>query len=136
MTKVFVDTHYWIAVLDIRDPWHEAALEARRNISDSTLVTSDEVLIELLNAFSGRGSLFRRLASSFVYRLRREPGLLITEQSRESFDAGLILYDGRQDKRYSLVDCISMTTMRRLGVESVLTHDHHFAQEGFNILIS
>jgi hypothetical protein len=27
-----------------------------------------------------------------------------------------------------------MQVMRRLGIADVLTHDHHFTQEGFNIL--
>ena len=50
-----------------------------------------------------------------VYRLRREPSVEVLEQSRSSFDGGLILYDARHDKGYSLVDCISMNTMHRLN---------------------
>ena len=32
-------------------------------------------------------------------------------------------------------DCISMDTMRQMGLTEVLTNDHHFTQEGFTILI-
>jgi len=39
------------------------------------------------------------------------------------------------DKAYSLVDCISMTTMRQMHITAVLTNDHHFAQEGFDTLL-
>ena len=58
----------------------------------------------------------------------------VIPQSRESFLAGLELYRARPDKRYSLVDCISMQTMRREGLTEVLTNDRHFEQEGFRPL--
>jgi predicted nucleic acid-binding protein len=35
---------------------------------------------------------------------------------------------------YSLTDCISMDTMRQLGIAEVLTNDRHFEQEGFRAL--
>jgi predicted nucleic acid-binding protein len=38
-------------------------------------------------------------------------------------------------KEYSLTDCISMKAMRSESVSDVLTNDHHFEQEGFNILM-
>jgi predicted nucleic acid-binding protein len=135
VSLVFADTHYWIAVLDSFDPWHEAARAAREPVPTATRVTTDEVLVEVLNAFSGRGRFLRESAAKTVYRLRRDPGVLVIEQSRASFDAGLVLYDARHDKGYSLVDCISMTTMRRLGIRRILTNDRHFAQEGFVVLI-
>ena len=56
-------------------------------------------------------------------------------QTRESFLRGLDLYAKRSDKEYSLVDCISMTAMRDNGITDILTNDHHFAQEGFHVLI-
>jgi len=43
---------------------------------------------------------------------------------------------GRPDKGYSLVDCISMQTMRREGITDALTHDRHFEQEGFRALLA
>ena len=39
-----------------------------------------------------------------------------------------------EDKQYSLVDCISMQTMRRHAITEVLTNDRHFEQEGFRAL--
>ena len=51
-----------------------------------------------------------------------------------SFLGGLELYRARPDKGYSLVDCISMQTMRREGLTDVLTNDRHFEQEGFRSL--
>lgn len=135
MSIVFADTFYWVAILDAHDNWHQAALAAKQQLGLATLVTTDEILVEVLNTFGGQGQHLRHLACAFVYRLRREPTARIIPQSRASFDAGLVLYDARHDKGYSLVDCISMTTMRRLGLAGVLTNDNHFAQEGFEVLV-
>jgi predicted nucleic acid-binding protein len=59
----------------------------------------------------------------------------VIEHSHETFLAGLELYEARPDKGYSLTDCISMNLMRERGINEVLTHDHHFEQEGFTILL-
>jgi uncharacterized protein len=50
------------------------------------------------------------------------------------FDAALALYEARPDKGYSSTDCRSMNAMKSNGLMEVLTHDHHFTQEGFTIL--
>ena len=63
-----------------------------------------------------------------------KPVIRVIPQSRESFLAGLQLYRARPDKGYSLVDCISMQTMRKEGLTEVLTNDRHFEQEGFRVL--
>jgi predicted nucleic acid-binding protein len=59
----------------------------------------------------------------------------VVAQSRRSFLEGLRLYGERLDKGYSLVDCISMSAMRRHRIREVLTNDRHFEQEGFVILM-
>lgn len=134
-TRVFADTHYWIAIFDKLDHWHRAAREARAERGQGILVTTDEVLLEVLNAFSGRGTRFREIVCQFVYRLRTDPGVTVLEQSRATFDQGLVLYYDRRDKGYSLIDCISMNTMRQMQIRKVLTNDRHFRQEGFEILM-
>ena len=58
----------------------------------------------------------------------------VIPQSRKSFRASLDLYRARPDKRYSLVDCISMQTTHEEGLAEVLTNDRHFEQEGFRAL--
>ena len=70
-----------------------------------------------------------------VYAILNNEGVRVLEQTRRSFLGGISLYQGRPDKQYSLVDCISMRWMRSLGIEDVLTNDRHFEQEGFNVLM-
>ena len=82
-----------------------------------------------------RGPNLRQAGVRAVRRIVDDGRVTVQPQSRESFLAGLRLYEERSDKGYSLVDCVSMTTMRRLGIAEILTSDHHFIQEGFTVLL-
>ncbi len=53
----------------------------------------------------------------------------------QTFLSGLALEQARPDKEYSLTDCISLDAMRQEGITEILTHDNHFAQEGFAVLL-
>ncbi|RPI64666.1 MAG: nucleic acid-binding protein [Planctomycetaceae bacterium] len=132
---VFADAHYWIAMLNPCDQWHQQVRIVSERLGKVTIVTTDEVLTEVLNAFSGYGKGPRNAVCGLLYRMRLNKSIVIVEQSRASFDFGLSLYDARNDKGYSLVDCISMNTMRRMVIQRILTADQHFAQEGFTVLI-
>ncbi len=131
MRRIFVDALYWIAIISRRDQWHQAAVDASRALINCRLVTTDEVLIEVLNAFGESGPFLRREATVFVRDLMSDPAATVITQSRPTFLVGLALYEARPDKGYSLTDCISMATMRQEGISEILTHDAHFVQEGF-----
>lgn len=135
MRLVFADTLYWGAVLHPLDQYRTQVIRAREALGDIGLVTTDEVLTELLDGLAQRGSHLREAASRAVRTILNDRRVTVHPQSRESFLAGLRLYEQRDDKGYSLVDCISMTTMRRQGISEVLTNDRHFMQEGFQILL-
>ena len=76
----------------------------------------------------------RRAAGDSVDAILASSAIRVIPQSRESFLTGLQLFRARPDKGYSLVDCISMQTMRREGLMEALTNDRHFEQEGFRAL--
>jgi predicted nucleic acid-binding protein len=135
MRRIFADTLYWVALTHRKDQWHHAALKASRTLAGCHLVTTDEVLSEVLAAFCEAGPILRQRAAMLVRRLHQRPAITIHPQSRATFLTGLALYDARPDKGYSLTDCISMETMRQEGISEILTHDHHFTQEGFTILL-
>ncbi len=72
---------------------------------------------------------------TLVRDLHADPAVTVHPQSRQTFLSGLSLYEARPDKEYSLTDCISMEAMRREGITEIMTHDNHFTQEGFTILL-
>ncbi len=134
MRTVFVDTAYWAAVIRPRDQWHQAALRAEKKLGNVLLVTTYEVLTEVLTSLAGSPDL-RKKAVRLVHEVRHDPHVEIIPQSRKLFDKGFDLYARRLDKKYSMQDCISMVIMREMGIREVLTSDHDFTQEGFIILM-
>lgn len=133
--EVFADTLYWIAMARPNDSWAAAALRAKANLGEAKLVTTEEVLSEVLTALAGGGPTLRRAAAAMIRAILSSPHVRVVPQSGESFLAGLAYYESRLDKSYSMADCVSMQVMRSQQIEAVLTNDHHFAQDGFTILI-
>ena len=131
---LFADTFYWIALLNPGDASHPRVTAFGRGLGTARLVTTDEVLTEVLNWFSRSGPHWRREATTLIHDLRSDPNVNVLPQTRADFDAALALYEARHDKAHSLTDCRSMVALRALGVSEVLTNDHHFTQEGFTIL--
>jgi uncharacterized protein len=135
MRRIFADTLYWVAITHRKDQWHQAAVAISRALSGCHLVTTDDVLDEVLAAFCEAGPRLRARAVAMVRNLHSQPTITVHTQSRQTFLYGLALYEARPDKGYSLTDCISMETMRAEGITEILTHDNHFTQEGFTVLL-
>lgn len=135
MKLVFADTVYWFALLNRRDEFHLKASQLSRSLHPMQIVTSDLVLIELLNGYSGHGELSRETASRMVKSLRGRSGIVVEPLTRESFDEALKFYGERTDKAWSMTDCSSFLIMQKYAIDSALTFDKHFAQAGFNALL-
>jgi len=133
--RVFADTLYWGAVIHPHDQYRAQAICAREALREVRIVTTDEVLTELLDGLAPRGTHLRDVAARAVRTILGDSRVSVHPQSRKSFLAGLNLYEQRYDKGYSLVDCISMTTMDSRGISEILTNDCHFTQEGFTVLL-
>ncbi len=131
MRRVFADAQYWVALIHDQDQSHTAAEAISRTLQGVSLVTTEEVLSEVLAFFSERGPYLRGLAAATVRSMHVDSFVPIVPQSHQSFHDGLALYEARSDKGYSLTDCISMNVMRRQGILEILTHDGHFTQAGF-----
>ncbi len=136
MRAVFADTCYWIALLNPRNQTHGIAVDVSKGLGSSKIITTEEVLTELLNYFGARGPYFRSAAAKLVERMQADRSIQILPQTHEGFLAGCRLYQARLDKGYSLTDCISMEAVRRDGLSEVLTTDEHFNQEGFSCFLT
>ena len=130
----FGDTFWWIAVANPKDAWHARVLAWEAAHPHARFVTTEEILSEVLTWFAGTGPAGRAHASALVRGILGDPSTQVLPQTSADFSAALTLYEARSDKEYSLTDCRSMLALRRLGIFDVLTHDHHFTQEGFTIL--
>ena len=135
MDEVFADAFYWIALANPADQWHDAAKRFDDDNPNVLLLTTEEVLTEFLNYYAGAGIRGRRIVGAMCEQVLSHPNITVIAQSHKSFLQGLELYRQREDKGYSLTDCISMLRVRERGIQRVLTHDKHFEQEGFTILM-
>src|SRR5271157_1041329 len=135
MKKVFADAQYFVALLNDKDQSHPAALAISQTLQGVTVVTTEEALSEVLAYFAERGRYLRQVATAYVDDILSDPDMVIRPQSHQSFLDGLTLYKARPDKGYSLTDCILMQAMRQDGIAEIMTHDNHFKQEGFTILL-
>ena len=126
---VFVDTSALFALLDAEDAGNDLAFPAwSRGIDDCAgFVTTNYVLVETIALVQ------RRLGIDAVRILVEEmlpmiDALWVTDADH---DAGLSFLLAAGRRHLSLVDCISFTAMRRLGIREYLGLDPHFEEQGF-----
>ena len=135
MRMVFVDTFYWVNGLSPSESHRKDAATAEAALGDAHFVTTEAVLIEVLNFFSGYKPTIKHKVARAIHEILNDEDSEVVFHTHDQFLNALKLYESRLDKGYSLTDCISMNVMRERGISEVLTHDHHFAQEGFVVLI-
>lgn len=135
MRLIFVDTHFWVALINPTDQWRDQALIASRNLGTCSLVTTDEVLTEILNYFCEARRELREQAVLEVRAILLNQNVEVVSCTHAAFLDAIDLYEHRPDKGYSLTDCISMNICRVRRITDVLTNDDHFKQEGFNTLL-
>lgn len=135
MTAVFADTNYWIALINARDQLHSKAIAISEQLSAVDIVTSEMVLVEVLNGFSNAGSVLRDLAALSIQALRLNPQIRVIPQTTQQFGSALERYQRTTDKSWSLTDCASFQIMHKEQIKAAITHDRHFTQAGYEALL-
>ena len=135
MPRFFADAVYLIALLFPTDDLHSRAIAIASEPGEKSYVTIDAVLVEVLAYAAERGPHIRRQAVGLIDDLNLDPAWMLIRQTPDLFDRAFDLYRRRLDKGYSLTDCMSMVVCGDLGIGEVLSHDPHFEQEGFAILL-
>jgi predicted nucleic acid-binding protein len=132
MSRAFVDTSFFVALLNPRDQLHPLA----RRIAagwDRPMLTTTAVITELANFLCHGPN--RTTFLHFLADLRADPQVEICHADEALFDRATGLFASRPDKSWSLTDCISFVLMNERGVRDALTADHHFDQAGFRSLL-
>ena len=132
---VFIDAACLVSIINPKDSLHQAAIEALSTVDGAELHTTDAVLTEVLNYYAERGGYLRREALNLVKSLMNREDLNLIYHGKYLFHLALERFEDRQDKGYSLTDCMSMIVMEMNGVQDILTGDKHFTQAGFRILM-
>lgn len=135
MKKIFADSFYWIALINLRDQWRTKVLRASQQLSDRMIVTTDEILTETLNYFANGGVFLRQRAIENINSILLNQNVDVISCRHEILLEAIDFYGSRLDKGYSLTDCISMIVMKEFRITEILSRDEHFAQEGFELLV-
>ena len=134
MPALFADACFWIALLNPRDAWHETATLLYGEIPVHQILTSEMVLVEVLNFMAQYGAQHRAAAVTLIKGLENRK-VKVEPQSSEQFWNAVDFYNARPDQEWGLVDCASFQIMQTRGIREALTNDHHFTQAGFTILM-
>jgi uncharacterized protein len=81
----FVDTLYFVALFNPRNQRHERAIAASKLVAETKLITTEDVLVELLNFLSEYGEKARRGAVSQVEGILSGANIEVAAQSHETF---------------------------------------------------
>jgi predicted nucleic acid-binding protein len=122
--------------MDPKGSDYALALQANQDLAAAKRgrVVTEWVLAEFLS-YTSKPPL-RALAIGTVEHLRRMRSARVVPATSADWQLGYDLYKARDDKSWSLVDCISIVICERLGITDVFTADHHFEQAGLRILVS
>lgn len=134
MRTVFADANYWIGLFNPKDQLHDAAMAASRTLTRTRLVTSEMVLVEVLNGLAEYPALRGQVVVA-VDAIMADPNTEVVPQSALLFRDALAHFRQHQDKEWGLTDCSSFVIMRQRGLHEALTHDHHFEQAGYTALL-
>lgn len=132
---VLLDTNGWIALLNTRDKLHQRARSVWRKLGRQGYhgVVTDWIIAETGNGLARTST--RVLVRDAVQRMLTGPHGIVDFVDDELLTAALELYQQHDDKDWGLVDCATFVVMRRRGIQSALTNDHHFEQAGFTCLL-
>lgn len=132
---VFVDTVALLALANRRDALHGKAVQILNQLAaeSAELIVSDWIFTEFLGGAAGQA--LRGAAVRIIARLRQSPHVRVLPATHADWREAFNLFRELTDKEWSLVDCASILFCRQEGVMEVFTHDHHFVQAGFRILL-
>jgi predicted nucleic acid-binding protein len=132
LSRVFVDTSAFFALLSATDTHHQDAVRvfSRLRAQQSMLLTTSFALVETY-ALIGK-----RLGREAVTTFRSDftPLLEVSWVDGELHERGLDLMLERP-VGVSLVDAVSFVCIRQQRIDEVFAFDRHFEQEGFALAV-
>lgn len=131
---VFIDTWGWVAMACSSEECHRSVVKCYQSIRDqkTSVYTSDYVLTEVITMLFKR----KRYEEAFqfvsgILEAADQGNITIERITATYFDEAWKLRQKYQDKpRISFTDLTSMTIMKKLDIQDVMTDDDHFLHVG------
>jgi predicted nucleic acid-binding protein len=126
---IFVDTSFWAALTNRRDPHHEQARALLAAYASERLVTTGEVRGETWTFLRRRAG--HDTAVRFLDSVSASPRTQIIRVSEPAERAAEQWLRGQDDREFSWVDATSFATMRELRTSEAFAFDGDFSAAGF-----
>ncbi len=89
MNVVFADSGYWVALINPLDGLRAVARRVSQDLGPIQIVTSEMVLVEVLNHFSRLGSRLRGAAVEVMGEIADDPNVEVVELTSAFFHSAL-----------------------------------------------
>ena len=131
--RLFLDTAFIQALLNVRDAYHPKAIELFPRVRNASEIwITEAILTEVGNACS---AINRKGAVQFIQQCYQTDNIRIVSIDTQLFTQATHLYQSRLDKNWGLTDCISFIVMTQNNLQDAVTTDRHFVQAGFRALM-
>jgi len=131
--RIFLDTAFVQALLNIKDEFHKKAKALAHHLRAAKDVwTTEAVLIEIGNALS---KIDRKQAVRFIRNCYATKNIYVAQIDTVLFNRALSIYEKYNDKEWGMTDCISIVVMQENKLTVCFTTDIHFSQAGFEIAL-
>jgi predicted nucleic acid-binding protein len=109
---IFLDTLFFVALVNERDQYHQRADELSLELAGRRFLTTDAVLLEIGNSLARS---FKDVATETIHDLLTSDDTEVVRLTPALFEEGFDLYRTHRDKEWGLVDCVSFVVMRKAG---------------------
>ncbi len=126
---IFVDTSFWVALINRRDLHHQEARALLAAHAGDRLVTTGDVRGETWTFLRRRAG--HETAVRFLETMTASPRIEIIRVSELAERAAEQWLRSRDDREFSWVDATSFATMRELRLSEAFAFDADFSAAGF-----
>jgi uncharacterized protein len=115
--KAFIDTGFWIALIDNKDDNHEITINNLQTILNNfQLYTSDFIIFETLT-YLNCSVKNHALALEFLKKITEDQFIIIIDIGTEIKSKSMEIFNDHSDKRLSFVDCSSFVSICLITAE-------------------
>lgn len=118
---IFIDSSYFVALVDTKDQWHQKAKGLISVVTDETILISDLIIVESVSIFGKRsgGKAGEQLYNYFTDNCNI---IHLDEKVIRGGMSEFLKYDGT----LSVSDAVSVFIMKKKGIDRIVSFDSDF----------
>jgi hypothetical protein len=118
---IFVDSSFFIALVDRKDQWHPAAKAVLTVLADETIIISDLIIAESITIIGRRSG--GKAGEQLYHYFTDNCDLVVTNEKILKGSMSVFL---RYDGTLSVSDAVSVFIMKRRNIDRILSFDSDF----------